>query len=172
MFSPDGHILATRSLHDTVILWSVANAARPTRLPTLVAGGDDRPPPAVVFSPDGSHLATGSEDGTVKLWTLADPTHPSTLPAPAHPLSYPGQIGASDTHTVAAFSPDGRTLAAVMGNSVVTRWNMTDPHRPTRTAVVTRTTYGAGLVAFSPDAATVAGAAADGSNGVSLWRTG
>ena len=31
---------------------------------------------------------------------------------------------------------------------------------------------GAGLVAFSRDAATIAGAAVDGSNGVSLWRTG
>ena len=29
-----------------------------------------------------------------------------------------------------------------------------------------------GLVAFSRDAATIAGAAVDGSNGVSLWRTG
>jgi hypothetical protein len=40
--------------------------------------------------------------------------------------------------SVAAFAPDGRTLAAVMGNS---------------------------------DAATIAGAAVDASNGVSLWRT-
>ena len=97
----------------------------------------------MVFSPDGRTLATASEDGTVRLWLLADPTQPSTLP-PARPLSYPGQIGASDTHTVAAFAPDGRTLAAVMGNSVVTRWNVADPRHPTRTAVLTRTTNGAG----------------------------
>jgi hypothetical protein len=171
VFSPDGRTLATRAVNDTVILWSLADVGRPSRIATLVTGADDRPPPAVVFSPDGRRLATGSEDGTVKLWPLADPARPSTLP-PAQPLSYPGQIGASDTHTVVAFSPDGRTLAAVMGNSVVTRWNVADPRRPTRTAVLTRRTYGAGMVAFSRDAATVAGAAVDASNGVTLWRTG
>jgi WD40 repeat protein len=169
VFSPDGRVLATRAVHDTVVLWSLADPRHPRRIAVLVCGRDDRPTPAVVFSPAGRRLATGSEDGTVRLWQLAAPTHPSTLP-PARPLSYSAQIGVSDTHTVAAFSGDGRTLTAIMGNSVVTRWNIADPRRPTRAAVLRRETYGAGVVAFSRDVASVGGAAVDASNSVSVWR--
>ena len=171
VFSPDGRTLATRAVHDTVVVWSLADSHHPRRIAALVCGRDERPTPAVVFSPDGRRLATGSEDGTVRLWDLAAPTHPSTLPR-ARSLSYSAQIGVSDTHTVAAFSGDGRTLTAIMGNSVVTRWNVADPRRPTRTGVLRRETQGAGIVAFAPDLASVGGAAVDGGNAVSLWRIG
>jgi WD40 repeat protein len=171
VFSPDGRTLATRAVNDTVVLWSLADPRHPKRIAALRAGGGERPTPAVVFSPDGRRLATGSEDGTVRLWDLAAPAHPSTLPT-ARSLSYSGQIGVSDTHTVAAFSSDGRTLTAIMGNSVVTRWNVADPRRPVRTAVLRRETQGAGIVAFAPDVASVGGAAVDGGNAVSLWRIG
>jgi hypothetical protein len=63
-------------------------------------------------------------------------------------------------------------LAAIMGNSVVTRWDVTDPRRPTRTGVLRRETQGAGIVALAPDLASVGGAAVDGGNAVSLWRIG
>jgi WD40 repeat protein len=171
VFSPDGHALATRAAHDTVLLWSLADPRHPRRIATLVCGADDRSPAAVVFSPDGRSLATGSEDGTVRLRQVADPTRFATLP-PARSRPNSGQIGVSSTHTVVAFSPDGRTLTAIMGNNLVTRWNVADPRRPTRTAVLTRETQGAGVVAFSRDATTVAGAAVDGANRVSLWRIG
>jgi hypothetical protein len=171
VFSPDGRTLATRAVDDTVVVWSLADPRHPRRIAALVSGHGERPTPAVVFSPDGRRLATGSEDGTVRLWDLAAPSHPSTLPT-ARSLSFSGQIGVSDTHTVAAFSSDGRTLTAIMGNSVVTRWNVADPRRPVRTAVLRRETQGAGTVAFAPDVASVGGAAVDGGNAVSLWRIG
>jgi WD40 repeat protein len=171
VFSPDGRTLATRAVHDTVVVWSLADPRRPRRIAALVCGRDERPTPAVVFSPDGRRLATGSEDGTVRLWDVAAPTHPSTLPR-ARSLSYSARIGASDTHTVVAFSGDGRTVTAIMGNSVVTRWDVADPRRPIRTGVLRRHTHGAGVVAFAPDVASVGGAAVDGGNAVSLWRIG
>jgi hypothetical protein len=59
-----------------------------------------------------------------------------------------------------------------MGNSVVTRWNVADPRRPTRIGVLRRETQGAGIVAFAPDLASVGGAAVDGGNAVSVWRIG
>ena len=169
VFSPDGHALVTRAAHDTVLLWSLADRRHPRRIATLDCGSDDRAPAAVVFSPDGGSLATGSEDGTVKLWHVDDPARFATLP-PARSSPNSGQIGVSSTHTVVAFSPDGGTLTTIMGNDLATRWNVADPRRPTRTAVLRRETQGAGVVAFSPDATTVAGAGVDGANSVSLWR--
>jgi WD40 repeat protein len=169
VFSPDGRALATRLAHDEVILWSLADPRHPRRMATLACGRDDRFPAAVVFSPDGHTLATGSEDGTVRLWRAADATRLATLP-PARSSPNSGQIGVSSTHTVVAFSPDGRTLTTVMGNNLVARWDVGHPGRPTRTAVITRETQGAGVVAFSRDAATVAGAAVDGANSVTLWH--
>jgi WD40 repeat protein len=169
VFSPGGRALATRVAHDEVVLWSLADPRHPRRVATLACGRDDRFPAAVVFSPDGRSLATGSEDGTVRLWRVADATRLATLPA-ARSSPNSGQIGVSSTHTVAAFSPDGRILTTIMGNNLVTRWDVTDPRRPTRTAVITRETQGAGVVAFSRDATTIAGAAVDGANRVSLWR--
>src|SRR5579871_543201 len=65
-FSPDGKLLASGSVHDTVRLWDLATGAA---LQTL-KGHQDRVV-AVAFSPDGKLLASGSDDGTFKLWDLA-----------------------------------------------------------------------------------------------------
>jgi hypothetical protein len=69
-----------------------------------------------------------------------------------------------------AYAPDGDTLSVVTGNANVSVWDLTDPNRPVRTRTFTRITDGAGRVGFSPDTTTVAGAAVDGSNSVTMWR--
>jgi WD40 repeat protein len=79
--------------------------------------------------------------------------------------------GCSDTHIAIAFSPDGDTLTTVVANASVSRWNVTDPHAVTRLSVHTRQTLGSGDVAFGPDGRALAGAAADGSDAISLWNT-
>jgi WD40 repeat protein len=169
IFSPDGRTLATRAIDSTVVLWRLGDLRHPLHIATLTTGRDDDPPSTLVFSPDGRWLATGGEEGAVRLWNAARPGRPVTLP-PAHPYPNSGQIGASSTLTKVAFSRDGRTLVTVMGNDLATRWNVADPRHPIRTAVLTRRTRGAGMLAFSRDATTIAGAATDGSNHVSLWH--
>jgi hypothetical protein len=57
----------------------------------------------------------------------------------------------------------------IAGNANVSRWDVSDPARPVRTRTLSRSTDGAGRVMFSPDLSTVAGAATDGTNGISLW---
>ena len=76
----------------------------------------------------------------------------------------------SDTLTTMAYAPDGHTLSVVTGNANVSVWDLTDPNRPIRTRTFTSTTAGAGRVAFSPDTTTVAGAAVDASNSITMWR--
>ena len=66
-FSPDGRMLASAHLDETVRLWDVANSSRP--LHTL-AGHTDLVT-SVVFSPDGRRLASSSWDGTARLWGIA-----------------------------------------------------------------------------------------------------
>jgi WD40 repeat protein len=169
VFSPDGRAAATRAIGSTVVLWNLADPSRPKRVATLTSGSDDNPPSSVIFSPNGRFLAVGGDNGTVKLWSVADPTRVATLP-PTRRFPNGNQIGASSTLTEAAFTRHGRALITVMGNDLVTVWNVSNPRLPIRTSTLSRQTQGAGVVAFSPDATTIAGAAVDGSNHVSLWQ--
>jgi hypothetical protein len=164
--SPDGHVLATVT-DDGVALWNVTNPARPRRVGVLAGtdGVDDR----AVYSPDSRTVAVGGRDGGVTLFDTSTAVRTALLPpAPGHAGDL--QIGVSDTLTTVAWAPDGRDLSVVTGNAAVSVWDLTGPSRPVRVRVLTRRTDGAGRVAFSPDTGTVAGAAVDGSNGITLWR--
>lgn len=93
-FSPDGGTLAV-ALKGGVQLWSMATWKLTARLT-----GPDLTPDAIAFSPQGAVLAVGDEDGNLNLWNLA--TRQETV---------------ADTYaggwTEVAFSPDGKTLAAL-----------------------------------------------------------
>ncbi|MGH3913899.1 MAG: TIR domain-containing protein [Pseudonocardiaceae bacterium] len=69
VFAPDGRTLATGSEDGTVILWDLADRARPTPLGAPLSSHSDWVL-SVVFAPDGRTLATGSDDNTVILWDL------------------------------------------------------------------------------------------------------
>ena len=163
-FSPGGHLLASASDGGTVALWDIAGPARVTHLATLTL-----PPPAspaqpgsdvaLSFSPDGHLLAGANDDGTVVMWNVADPAQPART-VTLHPNVPP----AGPSGDVALAFSAGHTLTMIVGNSTVTRMNVTGPGAVTRltTSTSVLSSIGAGPVAFSPGGRTVAGAPAAG----------
>ena len=93
-FSPDGRILAAASTSG-VVLWNVADLARPRLLRSLAANPLrwDNPGPVpfgvgqgdLVFSPDGRMLASVSGSDQVTVWDVARPAlvPPASPPRPA-----------------------------------------------------------------------------------------
>jgi WD40 repeat protein len=122
---------------------------------------------ALTFAPGGRLLATAEGTGRV---LLRDVTGRRIAELPAPSGRHNVQLGASDTLTTVAFDVDGRTVSVIVGNGAVARWDVSDPARPVLLGSWTRPASGNGRVAFSPDTRVVAGAAADGSNSVSVWR--
>jgi len=147
-FSPDGARLATAAHVDTTIrLWNphetaepVAHHARSDHLNT------------VAFSPDGTVLAAGGGNGgDATLWTVADGTLHQSLQGRDWSL-FEATFEALNPYYVrcVAFSPDGRTLATVVGDQSVRLWNPTDGTLQTELPTDNEEKYLA-KVAFSRD---------------------
>jgi actin-like ATPase involved in cell morphogenesis len=141
-FSPDGTLLASDALDQTVRFWD-ATTGEP-RGEGLT--GHTNEVSSVAFSPDGTLLASASDDHTIRLWEVA-------TGAPAGELT-----GHTDEVTIAIFSPDGATLASAGDDDTVRFWDTATgaargdpiPGQSVRT------------IAFSPDGATLAVATFDG----------
>ncbi|HRZ47683.1 MAG TPA: WD40 repeat domain-containing protein [Candidatus Paceibacterota bacterium] len=139
-FSPDGSLLASASLDQTIKIWSANNW---TRLRTLT--GHTQGVTSLAFSPDGQKIVSGSMDGIIKVWDL-NGTCLLTIPAHALPV------------TVTVFSPDGARIISASDDSTVRIWSVTDG-----SAVCTLggQNYCIGSVVFSPDGLLCASAGAD-----------
>lgn len=107
-FSPDGGTLGV-AYQGGVQLWDVA-----TRKLTARLTADDTSPDAIAFSPQGTVLAVGDEDGTLYLWDLA-----------TRQASYGDSYAGGWTEL--AFSPDGKTLAALGTGSDIRLYRIGDP---------------------------------------------
>jgi WD40 repeat protein len=97
-----------------VILWDVADPARPIRRATLTGHTDGVT--SVAFTADGRTLATGSLDTTAILWDVADPARPRRL---GDRLT-----GHANWVNSVAFSTDGRTLATSSEDNTVILWDI------------------------------------------------
>jgi WD40 repeat protein len=101
----------------TSTLWDLTDQARPRRLSVFEGGS-----PATI-SPDGATVAANAFGGRAQLalWNVTRPRHPVRLAVLSAGL--PGALWG------AAFSPDGRVLAAT-STSGLALWDVADPARP------------------------------------------
>ncbi|WP_214327014.1 nSTAND1 domain-containing NTPase [Nonomuraea sediminis] len=163
--SPRGDLMAAAGADGrdpSVLLWSLADPARPRRVGAPLRGHTDAVY-AAAFSPDGRTLATAGVDHSVRLWNVANPLSPTPIGTPL--------TGPADTVFALAFSPDGRTLAA--GGALVYRWDVTDLARHTPLAALPVVADGSvRSLAFRADGGVLAAGLHVGTEGaVQLWRS-
>jgi WD40 repeat protein/predicted Ser/Thr protein kinase len=146
-FSPNGLILASGSVDNTIKLWDVE-----TRATIATLKGHLHWVNSVAFSPDGLILASGSEDKTIKLWDII--THREIATLREH----------SDWVRSVAFSPDGLILASGSKDKTIRLWNV-----KTQTEITTLKGDSDAFwsVAFSPDGRMLASGSSDKT--VKLW---
>jgi WD40 repeat protein len=101
-FSPDGRSLAGASRDHTATIWDLDR-----RQARLTLRGHKEKVTGVAFSPDGDLIATTSDDHTTRIWEAHDGQAVTVLPGPWFMKA-------------AAFSPDGRFLAASAGTDAGT----------------------------------------------------
>ena len=147
-FSPDGKILASGSLDDTIRLW---NPTTGEHLATFYGHSDDVN--SIVFSPDGQTLVSGSDDDTIKLWNPSAEVL-ATL------------TGHADDVTSVVFSPDGKLLASGSGDDTIRLWNPTNGEQ---LAILEGHEDDVTSVAFSVDGRALASGSIDDS--VRLWNS-
>jgi WD40 repeat protein len=154
-FSPDGRTLASTDLSGDMILWDLADPARPRRSDRL-APSDDRAL-AVAIAEDGRTLAAGG-DGVILRWDLTD----HARPRPMAPL----RTGHGEVHAL-AFAPDGKTLAVGNGDKSVVVLDLSAADRGrTLGQPLTGYNYEVDWVSFAADGGTLASGDGDG---ILIW---
>jgi len=139
--TPDSRtLLATTPA--AVIVWSLANPAKPARIATMPGPGMAR---GIAYAPDQTTVAVAYAR-TVVLWDLADPAAPHRIAA----IPATAAAGAPDFGQQIAFSPDGQTLATATARHTVSLWDVTDLPAPRYLATVGRDSGPVDELAFSP----------------------
>ncbi|MFE9725829.1 hypothetical protein ACFYQ5_20080 [Streptomyces sp. NPDC005794] len=145
-FSPDGTRLATAGdvSDSSVALYDMRVLPRSKALARFVGhSGGVR---TMAFTSDGKRLTSLDDDGRVLRWDLERWGYPTSV----HTVT-----GGGPALAAAAFTPDGRTLATGGWGQDVTLWDLTDPRRSKRTAVIPGEGFVWGI-AISPDGRTLA----------------
>lgn len=140
-FSPDGSLLASASMDQTIKIWSTSTWALQRTL-----NGHTNDVTSVAFSPNGQKIVSGSADGIVKVWNSASGACLLTIAAHALPV------------TATVFTTDGTRLVSGSDDDTVRIWSAADG-----SAVLTLGGQRdfVGSVAFSPDGTLCAGAGGD-----------
>jgi WD40 repeat protein len=190
-FSPDGHMLATATLDERVMLWDLSNHDHPRQLKPLLSHpakqvgiplGVDGPqqslttnkrgqdPTAPVASEVASASVVFSPDGqTLATTSINNMVIVWDLSDQAHPRQFgPPLINHISPVSAVAFSPNGHILATASADNRVILWNLTDRDHPRSIgSPLTGHTGPVYSVAFSPDGHTLATTSNDQT--VVLW---
>ena len=190
-FSPDGSLLASASMDNTVRTWSTTGAHGQTLF------GHTNGITSVGYSPDGQKIVAGSIDGTIRIWETSDAQCIQTIAAHALPVTATvftpdgsRVVSGSDDATVriwsavdgspvltlggqldsigsVAFSPEGTLCASAGGNGTIQLRNAANGSLAI--TLPGHTNYTSSL-AFSPDSATLASGGGPLDPNIKLWR--
>ena len=155
-YSWDGRWLATGQYNGTTIVWERLSSQVVVTLHILPLGEEwDEDDylysiQSLSFSPSGRVLAAASYDGTLRLWNLASGELLAEMP---------------NTGLQAAFSPDGRWLAAV-DDQALRLWPVGSDGLPGEARTLDTFLAPASSLAFGPDGQTVVWG---GPNGFTFW---
>jgi WD40 repeat protein len=147
-FSPDGKLLASASVDNTLRLWQVEQA----RLLRTMRG-HPFPILSVAFSPSGASLATGSDDGLIRIWQVSNGSLTRTLEG------HGGWVRDLD------YSPEGRLLVSGSDDFTVRIWRLLDGKL---LYTIDEGMEAVSSVSFSPDGQLVAWGESDGT--LRVWE--
>lgn len=146
-FSPDGRLLASGSVDNTLRLWRVEDWSLLRTMP-----GHAFPVLELSFSPSGAILATGSTDGLLRIWQVSNGSLYKTLSGHA------GWI------TALAYSPNSRYLASAADDFTIRLWRLSDYRQA---LVIDEGMSGINDLAYSSDGEQLAWAEENGT--VRVW---
>src|SRR5207248_1568590 len=127
-FSPDGKYLAWSSFLDGVTVWDIAGHKEVAKF-----GTEGNKPrffgQSLRFSDDGKTLAVTMANDAIELWDVASGKHLRTIGG--HEVEQSKRVairlvlgaGGRLTRSDVAFSPDGKTIAASLGNATVRQFD-------------------------------------------------
>ncbi|RCG25928.1 TIR domain-containing protein [Sphaerisporangium album] len=122
-FHPHANVLAVTEESGTVTLWDVSDVARPRRLAALPGTQSSE----VVLDTAGGLLATWGSEGPMSLWDVTDPAAPRRIDVPIGKPPLAVAFGGRGARRLLAVSLPGNQVAV---------WSLSDPRRPTRTALL------------------------------------
>lgn len=147
-YSPNGKIMASGSLDETIYLWDTENYKVAD---TLKGHGGNIF--CVTFSPDGKYLASASKDNTVRVWETATGNLLRTF------------RGHTNAVFSAVFSPDGNYLVSGSVDNNVIIWEICNGEQ---LATLSGHSMAINEVAFHPSGNLIASASLDKT--IALWE--